>query len=429
MRHVIFTLSILLGLAQAQYENRLLAGGLENTAIYPGGGSVAFGRADFIAGALGLGYLEVPGEIYLSTGSKVASFRLTNDGGDAARYLNGYRNSGAFWVPVRELAKNLDLYYRNDYGAPVLALKPAKLLEVQRVAKGLLERYILKFDRDVQAKIISDNPTKLALAGLKEAPEIPADSQITLTQTDWGGELTLPKGDGPAHLLFLPQQIIVERGGGGYLPRVVLDAGHGGVDLGVTVDTLREKDLTQSVVNKLAAQLKGKTLETALTRSADKTVPLLARAQYAANGQVFISVHAAAGNKITVYTYPEVQTLRLLERGRELSARTPKEQKAILDRYVAPPGSAARFAQSIVEAFAAEGIVASTSEDALYVLSMAGGAAALVEVGIEQLRTPQARDQVASVLNKAIVSYLGLPSAPPATNPTATPKPSGGNKP
>ena len=63
MRRILTALTVLLGLASAQYENRLLVGAQESQAIYPGGGSVAFGPARFIAEALGLGYLEhVPEE-------------------------------------------------------------------------------------------------------------------------------------------------------------------------------------------------------------------------------------------------------------------------------------------------------------------------------------------------------------------------------
>ncbi|MCS7068392.1 MAG: N-acetylmuramoyl-L-alanine amidase [Meiothermus sp.] len=415
---------IWLGLGWAQYENRLLVGFQETQAIYPGGGSVAFGPARFIAEALGLGYLEASGKVYLSLGSRVAVFGISSQGADAARLLNAYRYQGGLWVPVRELARNLDLYYRNDYGAPVLALRPARLLEVQRAVVGSSERYILRFDRDVQVRLLANNPPRLALIGVREVPEAPPNSAISFSREDWGTEIYLPQGNDPPRLLFLPRQVMVERGAQSRLPRVVLDAGHGGADSGVVVGGLQEKDLVLSVSQRLQKLLQGR-LEVILTRNADRAVPLLARAQYASSAQVFISLHAAAGNRITVYSHPEIQTLRLLEKGRELSARTPASQRALLERYVAAPGSAARFAQAVAEGFAAAGMVATPSQDAMYVLSMAGGAAILVEVGFEQLRTPQGREQVAEVLARAVFSYLGLPEATPPTNPNAP----GGNRP
>lgn len=424
MRRLLFLGLIWLGLGWAQYENRLLVGFQETQAIYPGGGSVAFGPARFIAEALGLGYLEASGKVYLSLGSRVAVFGISSQGADAARLLNAYRYQGGLWVPVRELARNLDLYYRNDYGAPVLALRPARLLEVQRAVVGSSERYILRFDRDVQVRLLANNPPRLALIGVREVPEAPPNSAISFSREDWGTEIYLPQGNDPPRLLFLPRQVMVERGAQSRLPRVVLDAGHGGADSGVVVGGLQEKDLVLSVSQRLQKLLQGR-LEVILTRNADRAVPLLARAQYASSAQVFISLHAAAGNRITVYSHPEIQTLRLLEKGRELSARTPASQRALLERYVAAPGSAARFAQAVAEGFAAAGMVANPSQDAMYVLSMAGGAAILVEVGFEQLRTPQGREQVAEVLARAVFSYLGLPEATPPTNPNAP----GGNRP
>ncbi|WP_295396622.1 N-acetylmuramoyl-L-alanine amidase [Meiothermus sp.] len=424
MRRLLFLGLIWLGLGWAQYENRLLVGFQETQAIYPGGGSVAFGPARFIAEALGLGYLEASGKVYLSLGSRVAVFGISSQGADAARLLNAYRYQGGLWVPVRELARNLDLYYRNDYGAPVLALRPARLLEVQRAVVGSSERYILRFDRDVQVRLLANNPPRLALIGVREVPEAPPNSAISFSREDWGTEIYLPQGNDPPRLLFLPRQVMVERGAQSRLPRVVLDAGHGGADSGVVVGGLQEKDLVLSVSQRLQKLLQGR-LEVILTRNADRAVPLLARAQYASSAQVFISLHAAAGNRITVYSHPEIQTLRLLEKGRELSARTPASQRALLERYVAAPGSAARFAQAVAEGFAAAGMVATPSQDAMYVLSMAGGAAILVEVGFEQLRTPQGREQVAEVLARAVFSYLGLPEATPPTNPNAP----GGNRP
>jgi len=407
MRLVWVVLTAWLGLAWAQYENRLLVGAWEGQAIYPAGNAVAYGPARLIADALGLGYLEATGKVYLSVGSRVAAFPITSQADKAARLLQAYRDREGLWVPVRELARVLNLYYRNDYGAPVLALRPARLLEVERATVGSGERYILRFDRDVQVRLLANNPPRLALIGVTEVPDTLPDSTIALSKEVWGSEIYLPQGKHPPRLLFWPQQVVVERSPKARLPRVVLDAGHGGVDSGVVVRGLREKDLVLSVAQKLQKLLQGR-LEVVLTRDADRAVPLLARAQYAATAQVFISLHAAAGGRVTVFSYPEVQTLRLLEKGRELFARSPAAQRAILERFVAAPGSSARLAQTIAQSFATAGIVANTSQDAMYVLSMAGGSAVLLEVGFEHLRSPQGRAQVAEILATALRDYLGI---------------------
>lgn len=422
MRCLTLFLILLLGFSSAQYESRLLVGFQETQAIYPGGDATVFGPAQLIAQALGLGYLEAGGRVYLSLGSTVSAFYITDDGARAASRGAAYRAQGSVWVPVRQLATNLDLVYRNDYGASVLALKPAQLLEVKRANAGGAERYVLSFDREVQVRLLANNPPRLALIGVTTTPEAPPDSTLTLTKTEWGSELTLPTGSDPPRLLFLPRQVVVERGNATRPVRVVLDAGHGGEDTGVIVGKLAEKDLTLSVAQRLEKLLEARGLEVILTRRADASVPLLARAQYASSGQVFLSLHAAAGSQAHIYSYPEVQTLRLLEKGRELLPKTPAAQKGLLERYVSPPGSAARLAQAVAEALTGAAMSAEVSEDAMYVLSQSGGAAVLAELGFENLRTPQSRDAVASALAQAVFSYLGLPSPKPVSN-APQPKP------
>jgi N-acetylmuramoyl-L-alanine amidase len=253
---------------------------------------------------------------------------------------------------------------------------------------------------------------------VEEVPDAPQDTSISFSRENWGQEIYLPQGKGTFRLFYLPNQVILERGDSKRLPRVVLDAGHGGGDTGVKVGNLSEKDLVLSVVNRIRNNFGGRGVEVVLTRRADAALSLAARAQFASTAQVFVSIHAAAGSRVNIYSFPEVQTLRLLERGRELNSRTPANQKTTLERYVAAPGSAARFAQGISEAFASAGIVANSSQDAMYVLSQAGGAAVLVELGFEQLRTASGRDQAAEILTNAILSYLGLPSNLPKPTPT-----------
>jgi len=410
MRVIATALLVLLGLAWGQYEGRLLLGQQEGQVIYPASGTVAYGPAKLIAEALGLGYLEASGRVYLSLGSRVATFSISSQGAEAARRLNAYSAQGELWVPVRELARVLNLYYRNDYGALVLALRPARLLEVRRASVTSSERYILRFDRDVQVRLLASNPPRLALIGVTEVPDVPPDLPISFSKESWGSQIYLPQGSGTPRLIFLPQQVLVERTSTQRLPRVVLDPGHGGADAGVVVGSLREKDLVLMLAQQVQKRVQGG-LEVLLTRNADRAVPLLARAQYASTAQVFISLHAAPGSRVTVFSHPEIQTLRLLEKGRELLVRSPAAQRAILERFVAPPGSAARLAQSIAQSFASAGILANTSQDPMYVLSLAGGAAVLVEVGFEHLRTPEKRAQVAAVLAEAIRTHLGLSSS------------------
>ena len=84
---------------------------------------------------------------------------------------------------------------------------------------------------------------------------------------------------------------------------IVVDAGHGGVDNGMTGPIGRgpkiyEKDITLSVANRLGSQLKARGVDVLYTRSADTLIALDDRGRIAnrAKGDLFISIHVNAAN-------------------------------------------------------------------------------------------------------------------------------------
>jgi N-acetylmuramoyl-L-alanine amidase len=100
--------------------------------------------------------------------------------------------------------------------------------------------------------------------------------------------------------------------GGGALPpvpqkhfryTVVVDAGHGGVDDGMTGPLhggprIYEKDITLAVATKLGQQLKGRGVDVVYTRTTDTLIALDDRGRIAnrAAGNLFISIHVNAAN-------------------------------------------------------------------------------------------------------------------------------------
>lgn len=118
-----------------------------------------------------------------------------------------------------------------------------------------------------------------------------------------GGEVARPKRpdyDGPS-------------AGDGRLPPVpakhyrrtiIVDAGHGGVDNGMTGPLggggpkIYEKDITLAVANRLGKQLSGRGVDVVYTRTADTLIALDDRGRIAnrANGDLFISVHVNAAS-------------------------------------------------------------------------------------------------------------------------------------
>ncbi|CAA6803616.1 MAG: N-acetylmuramoyl-L-alanine amidase (EC [uncultured Sulfurovum sp.] len=77
---------------------------------------------------------------------------------------------------------------------------------------------------------------------------------------------------------------------------IILDAGHGGRDVGASSKFVREKDLTLSMTLKLKNILQKMGYKVLLTRSRDKFMNLKQRTDYVYNrkGSIFVSIHANA---------------------------------------------------------------------------------------------------------------------------------------
>ncbi|MDD5465004.1 MAG: N-acetylmuramoyl-L-alanine amidase [Candidatus Omnitrophica bacterium] len=100
-------------------------------------------------------------------------------------------------------------------------------------------------------------------------------------------------------VLFKPAAAALRRRGAGRikLARVVIDAGHGGNDPGaIGRSGLREKDINLDIAKRLSSLLKEEGVQTALTRSTDRFIPLSSRVSIAnrSGADLFISVHSNA---------------------------------------------------------------------------------------------------------------------------------------
>jgi N-acetylmuramoyl-L-alanine amidase len=75
--------------------------------------------------------------------------------------------------------------------------------------------------------------------------------------------------------------------------RVVLDAGHGGKDIGATRMDIVEKDVTLDIGERLRRKLEQSGFEVIVTRTDDSTIPLRDRAQLAneSRADIFVSIH------------------------------------------------------------------------------------------------------------------------------------------
>ncbi|MCP4005716.1 MAG: N-acetylmuramoyl-L-alanine amidase [bacterium] len=98
-------------------------------------------------------------------------------------------------------------------------------------------------------------------------------------------------------LSILPQGAYGQQGDHEQAPIVVIDAGHGGDDLGARGRAgLVEKELVLSVANLLGSALQKRGVVVFYTRERDEFVPLAARVQLAnrAKADLFLSIHANA---------------------------------------------------------------------------------------------------------------------------------------
>jgi len=100
-------------------------------------------------------------------------------------------------------------------------------------------------------------------------------------------------------LLFRKTTFVHRRPGAGKikLKKVVIDPGHGGNDPGaLSRSGLREKNVNLDIAKKLSALLRAEGVQTVLTRSTDKFIPLSSRVSIAnrSGADLFISIHSNA---------------------------------------------------------------------------------------------------------------------------------------
>lgn len=87
------------------------------------------------------------------------------------------------------------------------------------------------------------------------------------------------------------------------LYKVVIDAGHGGTDVGATRDGIYEKNITLSIAKMVEKNLKNKDVQTTMTLDKDKTVSLQERCDISnkTRPDVFVSVHVNSSVNDAIY--------------------------------------------------------------------------------------------------------------------------------
>jgi N-acetylmuramoyl-L-alanine amidase len=378
-------LLFLWGLALAQAPKPLKVGALTGEALYPGGRGVAYGEARLVAQGLGLSLWQGGGRVALGLGSRVQAFPVVAEEARAAKGPSAWRQGDKVYVPLRPLAEALGLEYRAQEGI-LLSLPWARLLGVER-GQG---RLLLRFSREVNAVVREGGVLFLLAQGEGEG----------LRQEALG--LFLPL-ESPPDRLYYPggNRVALEWGP---LPRprplVLLDPGHGGQDPGMTFGDLKEKDLALDLARRVAARLPG----SRLTRTGDETLPLEARLEKAREAGVLISFHLTQGSALNLYL-PKERTSPLAKSAEALLASVSKERAGLLKAYAGDPRL---LAKALEEAFGALGLVVAKAEGP-YALLDIPGAGVILEVGVERLKTPEAKEALAQAIARGVRAYLEGP--------------------
>lgn len=377
-----FALALVFLPALAQAPRPLLVGGEVGQALYPGGRGVAYGEVRLIARGLGLALWQGEGQVALGLGSRYKVFPLVENEAQAAARGAGWKRGQEVFVPLRPLSEALGLEYRAQEGI-LLQLPWARLLGIERRP----ERVILRFSREVNA-LVEGNSVLFLLAQGEGAG---------LSQEARGLRLTL---ETPPTRLYYPGggQVILEWSPPARpRPTVLLDPGHGGKDPGISAGGLLEKDLTLDLARRVAARLPN----ARVSRQGDETVPLEARLSLAQAASVVVSLHVTQGSAVNLYL-PKARSTPLAQNAEALLASAPAEQATLLKVYAGDPR---RLAEALEKAFSALGIVLARAEGP-YALTDIPGAGVVLEVGVERLKTPEARNQVAEAIAQAIRTYL-----------------------
>lgn len=222
-------------------------------------------------------------------------------------------------------------------------------------------------------------------------------------------------------------------------PRVVLDAGHGGVDPGMVSRWLKEKDITLDVALRTRAELIKHGVDVVMVRTLDtqlsvnKRSDLDARSRLATTGKVsaYISIHVNAGGSAAqgIETYYFGQPLAGSDRsravqengggsvGQELTRKAASSAQGLLGDIVAQ--AKLSFSRQLAQKVQSRllqytgAVNRGVQTDTFYVIRNPTTPAILTEIGFgssptegPRLATPAYREKIAQGLARAILDFL-----------------------
>lgn len=270
------------------------------------------------------------------------------------------------------------------------------------------------------ARLVIDVPTSVAASRIPSTPQ--ARSTPVPARTPTPAAVTRPAGSGTT-----------------LRPRVVLDAGHGGIDPGMVSRWVTEKELTLAIAMRVRTELVKHGIDVVMVRetdrhlSKDKRTDLDMRSRLATTGTVsaFVSIHvnAAGASAQGIETYYFGQPLAGGDRsqavrengggsvGQELTRQAANSAQNLLGDILAQAKVA--FSRQLAQKVQANLISATGAvnrgvhTDTFYVIRNPTTAAILTEIGFgtspsegPRLANDAYRDRIAQAIARAILDFL-----------------------
>lgn len=201
-------------------------------------------------------------------------------------------------------------------------------------------------------------------------------------------------------------------------PTVVIDAGHGGSDPGLTLPEGNEGDLTLALAQRLSQSLRGAGLTSDLTRSENITVSVGDRSQQGIGSSLYLSLHAnddLSPGQVNLFYLSEAGDAATLDLALRENARAALDQQGtdmmrrrLLLNFVPDIARGEAYAKGIARELAQFGYTVNIEAGLpLKVLEGAAGRGVLIEFNAGNLADPQLATNLASVI-RTVLSQEGF---------------------
>ena len=358
---------------------------------------MAYVPAQDFARGFGLKYLEASGLLSLDLGVRTVRMRIYNDAEAAAKAEppGVYRAERVLYLPLNYAAEALGLKPRARGGIIEIDLPTAELEFWEVRSEGGRDRIMLRFSREVNARIVNvDTIEVVGARGKSETRVIEGHSlrEVSVSNGGYGLRVTLSRGGNASpRILPLPSGIAIDLGPAPVVatsaPLVVIDPGHGGNETGVKTGEFVEKDFTLALAQALVPALEARGFRTALSRDDDSNPTPEERARLAASGRVVLSLHAStspqANGNARIVTYSALANSEerpIFSRNIATVLNSPEttpDQRRLLARLAAPDQESSKLAARLARANPLKG---STTEAPVYILSTSAASGALIEM-------------------------------------------------